>query len=94
VVHDGETGGNRPVRPRVRGNDRISDDDIGAWRLMELLFPGVATRGVSSGCRFAWESLRASKSAKARIDSSCTCGVLKHELKGVKKLQGLNWKEV
>jgi hypothetical protein len=60
---------------------------------MELLF-SVVTRGVSSGCRFAWESLRASKSAEARIDSSCTCGVLKHESKGAKKLQGLNWKEV
>jgi hypothetical protein len=38
VVHGGETGGNRLVIPWVRGNDRISDDDIGAWRLMELLF--------------------------------------------------------
>jgi hypothetical protein len=28
-------------------------------------------------------SLHASKSAKAQIDSSCTCGLLKHELKGV-----------
>jgi hypothetical protein len=55
---------------------------------------GVATRGVSLGCRFAWGSLRASKSAKARIDSSCTCGVQKHKSKGAEKLQGLDWKEV
>jgi hypothetical protein len=59
-----------------------------------LVLCGVATRGASSGCRFAWESLRASKSVKARIDSSCMCGVLKRESKGAKKLQGLNWKEV
>jgi hypothetical protein len=44
---------------------------------------GVATRGASSGCWCAWESLRASKSARARIDSSCTCGLLKHESNGV-----------
>jgi hypothetical protein len=46
VVHGGETSGNRLVRPRVRGDDRISDDDIGAWRLMELLF-FVASRHVA-----------------------------------------------
>jgi hypothetical protein len=28
-------------------------------------------------------SLHASKSANAQIDSSCMCGLLKHELKGV-----------
>jgi hypothetical protein len=59
-----------------------------------IVLCGVVTCGVSSGCRFAWESLRASKLAKAQIDSSCTCGVLKHESKGTKKLQGLNWKKV
>jgi hypothetical protein len=46
VVHGGETGGNRLVIPWVRGNDRISNDDIGAWRLMELLF-SVAWRHVA-----------------------------------------------
>jgi hypothetical protein len=38
-------------------------------------------------------SLHASKSEKARIDSSCTCGLLKHELKGV-VAKVLNWKVV
>jgi hypothetical protein len=38
VVHGRETGGNRLVRPWVRGDDMSSDDDIGVWRLMELSF--------------------------------------------------------
>jgi hypothetical protein len=69
----------------------ISDDDIGAWRLMELLF-SVAWRHVARAqdADLHKRSLRASKLAKAQIDSSCTCGVLKHESKGAKKLQGLN----
>jgi hypothetical protein len=69
----------------------ISDDDIGAWRLMELLF-SVAWRHVARAqdADLHKRSVCASKSAKAQIDSSCTCRVLKHESKGVKKLQGLN----
>jgi hypothetical protein len=39
-------------------------------------------------------SLCASISRTTWIDSSCTCGLLKRESNGVKKLQGLNWKEV
>jgi hypothetical protein len=41
VVHGGETGGNRLVITWLRGNGRIRDDDIGAWRLMGLLFSVV-----------------------------------------------------
>jgi hypothetical protein len=84
VVHGGETGGNRLVIPWVRGNDRIGNDDIGAWRLMELLF-SVAWRHVARAqdADLHKRSLCASKSARARIDSSCTCGLLKHESKGV-----------
>jgi hypothetical protein len=41
MVHGGETGDNRLVIPWVRGNDKISDDDIGEWRLMRLLFSVV-----------------------------------------------------
>jgi hypothetical protein len=79
----------------VRGDNRISNDDIGARRLMELLF-SVAWRHMARAqdAGLHRRSLRASKPAMARIDSSCTCGVLKSESKGVKKLQGLNWKEV
>jgi hypothetical protein len=84
VVHGRETGGNRLVRPLVRGNNRISDDGIGAWRLMELLF-SVAWRHVARAqdASLHRRSLRASKSARVRIDSSCTCGLLKRESNGV-----------
>jgi uncharacterized protein YfiM (DUF2279 family) len=77
-----------------RSNDKISDDDIGAWRLIELLFSVAWRHVVRAQDAGLPESLRASKSAKARIDSSCTCGVLKHESKSAKKLQGLSWKEL
>jgi hypothetical protein len=37
VVHRGETGGDRLVRPWVRGDDRFVDNDIAAWRLTGYL---------------------------------------------------------
>jgi hypothetical protein len=51
---------------------------------MELLF-SVAWRHVARAqdVGLHMRSLRASKSARAQIDSRCTCGLLKHESKGV-----------
>lgn len=79
----------------VRGDNRISDDDIGVCRLMGLLFSMAwrqAARAQDLGLH--GRSLCASKSARARINLSYGHGFLKCESKGVKRLQGLNWKEV
>lgn len=55
VVYGGETSGDRLVRLWVKGDDRINDDDVGAWWLMGFCsLYGVATRDTSFGCRFAW----------------------------------------
>lgn len=84
MVHGGETSGDRLVIPRVRGDDKISDDDIRARCLMELLFSVAwqhAARAQDAGLH--GRNLRASKSTRVRIDLSCTCGLLKHESKDV-----------
>jgi hypothetical protein len=77
--------GDRLVRPRVKGNDKISKDDIGAWQLMAIVnLCGVVTHGVSSDDA----SLHASKSVRAHIDSRCTNGFLKCGSNSMKKLLG------
>jgi hypothetical protein len=91
VVHGGETGGSRLVRLLVRGDDRISDDDIGSWRLMGScsLWRGdtwcelrmhVCIRGVY--CYMLWETefISIIIAFNSRVPESALCSTSIHWL--------------
>jgi hypothetical protein len=77
----------------VKGNDRISDDDIEAWKLTELLFSVVwqhVARARDAGLHGGVCMLPNQQGHRSiRV---ARAGVLKHESKGAKKLQGQKWK--
>jgi hypothetical protein len=76
-----------------RDNDRISDDDTGAWQLMEFfVLCGASTCVVSSGCRFALKEFACFQLSKGVDRFKLHVRVLNCGSNDVKKLPGLNWK--